>query len=82
METTRCQIQDAQSHVNRLIASYHRDMNVLRIHFMSLYYDIDEGQPSSWHEDVNKGDAPFDTNNTQQSLVHSSGQRTSVEGDI
>ena len=49
---------------------------------MSLYYDIDEGQPSSWHEDVNKGDAPVDTNNTQQSPVHSSGQRTSVEGDI
>ena len=44
---------DAQSHLNKIIASYHRDMNVLRTCFMSSHYGTNEEQPSSWHEDVN-----------------------------
>ncbi|RVW90354.1 hypothetical protein CK203_045696 [Vitis vinifera] len=43
METMGRQITDAQSHVNSLIASYNRDMNVLRTHFTYSYYRIDEG---------------------------------------
>ena len=38
-------------------------MNMLRTCVMSSHYDTNKGQPSSWHEDVNKSDAPFDTNN-------------------
>ena len=73
MEATWRQIIDAQSHVNILIASYNRDMNMLRTRFTSSHYRTDEGQPSSSHEHVNENGAPFDTNNAQHSPVHSGG---------
>ena len=82
METMGRQITDAQSHVNSLIASYNRDMNVLRTHFTSSYYRIDEGQPSSSHEHVNESGTPFDANNAQHSPIHSGGQRTYFEGGL
>ncbi|KAL6336205.1 hypothetical protein AAG906_011087 [Vitis piasezkii] len=82
MEATRRQIIDAQSHVNILIASYNRDMNMLRTHFTSSQYRTDEGQPSSSHEHVNESGAPFDTNNAQHSPVHSGGQRRFFEDDL
>ena len=82
MKATRRRINDVQSHVNILIESYLRDMNVLRTHFMSSHYRTNKGQPSSSHENMNEGDALFDKNNAQQSLAYSNGQRTSVEGGI
>ncbi|RVW86226.1 hypothetical protein CK203_046131 [Vitis vinifera] len=82
METTGHQITDAQSHVNSLIASYNRDMNVLRTPFTSLHYRTDEGQSSSSHEHVNESGAPFYTNNAQHLPIHSHGQRTSFEGGL
>ena len=56
---------DAQSHVNILIASYNRDMNLLRTRFTSSHYRTNEGQPSSSHEHVNESGAPFVINNAQ-----------------
>ena len=82
METTGHQITNAQSHVNSLIASYNRDMNVLRTLFTSLHYGTDEGQSSSSHEHVNESGAPFYTNNAQHLPIHSHGQRTSFEGGL
>ncbi|KAL6316675.1 hypothetical protein AAG906_019588 [Vitis piasezkii] len=54
VEATQCQITDAQSHLNSLIASYNRDMKVLRTRFTSSHYCTDEGQPSNFHEHVNE----------------------------
>ncbi|RVW58615.1 hypothetical protein CK203_116019 [Vitis vinifera] len=45
MEATQRQITDAQSHLNSLIASYNRDVKVLRTRFTSSHYRTDEGQP-------------------------------------
>ena len=80
--TTQCQITDAQSHLNSLIASYNRDVKVLRTRFTSSHYRTDEGQPSNCHEHVNESGAPFYTNNPQHSPVHSGGQRISFEDDL
>ena len=71
MEATQRQITDAQSHLNSLIASYNRDVKVLRTRFTSSHYRTDEGQPSNCHEHVNESGAPFYTNNPQHSPVHS-----------
>ncbi|KAL6348126.1 hypothetical protein AAG906_039281 [Vitis piasezkii] len=73
MEATQCQITDAQSHFNSLIASYNRDVKVLRTRFTSSHYRTDEGQPSNFHEHVNE---------KQHSPVHSGGQRRSSEDDL
>ncbi|RVW61399.1 hypothetical protein CK203_032054 [Vitis vinifera] len=54
MEATQRQITDAQSHLNSLIASYNRDVKVLRTRFTSSHYRTDEGQPSNFHEHVNE----------------------------
>ncbi|RVW39853.1 hypothetical protein CK203_083154 [Vitis vinifera] len=77
MEATQRQITDEQSHLNSLIASYNRDVKVLRTRFTSSHYRTDEGQPSNFHEHVNESGAPFYTNNPQHSPVHSGGQRRS-----
>ncbi|RVW75522.1 hypothetical protein CK203_051936 [Vitis vinifera] len=69
MEATQRQITDAQSHLNSLIASYNRDVKVLRTRFTSSHYRTDEGQPSNFHEHVNESGAPFYTNNPQHSLI-------------
>eukprot|EP00261_Vitis_vinifera_P033153 XP_019074396.1 PREDICTED: uncharacterized protein LOC104878850 [Vitis vinifera] len=82
MEATQRQITDAQSHLNSLIASYNRDVKVLRTRFTSSHYRTDEGQPSNFHEHVNESGAPFYTNNPQHSPVHSGGQRKSFEDDL
>ncbi|RVW13897.1 hypothetical protein CK203_089979 [Vitis vinifera] len=82
MEATQHQITDAQSHLNSLIASYNRDVKVLRTRFTSSHYRTDEGQPSNCHEHVNESGAPFYTNNPQHSPVHSGGQRRSSEDDL
>ena len=82
MEATQRQITDAQSHLNSLIASYNRDVKVLRTRFTSSHYCTDEGQPSNFHEHVNESGAPFYTNNSQHSPVHSGGQRRSSEDDL
>ncbi|RVW94500.1 hypothetical protein CK203_035723 [Vitis vinifera] len=82
MEATLRQITDAQSHLNSLIASYNRDVKVLRTRFTSSHYRTDEGQLSNFHEHVNESGAPFYTNNPQHSLVHSGGQRRSFEDDV
>lgn len=82
MEATQRQITDAQSHLNSLIASYNRDVKVLRTRFTSSHYRTDEGQPSNFHEHVNESGAPFYTNNPQHSPVHSGGQRRSSEDDL
>ncbi|XP_059598708.1 uncharacterized protein LOC132255079 [Vitis vinifera] len=82
MEATQRQITDAQSHLNSLIASYNRDVKVLRTRFTSSHYRTDEGQPSNFHEHVNESGAPFYTNNPQHSPVHSGGQRRSFEDDV
>ncbi|RVW75285.1 hypothetical protein CK203_055358 [Vitis vinifera] len=82
MEATQCQITDAQSHLNSLIASYNRDVKVLRTHFTSSHYRTDEGQPSNCHEHVNESGAPFYTNNPQHSPIHYGGQRISFEDDL
>ncbi|KAL6331955.1 hypothetical protein AAG906_020306 [Vitis piasezkii] len=73
---------DAQSHLNSLIASYNRDVKVLRTRFTSSHYRTDEGQPSNFHEHVNESGAPFYTNNPQHSPIHSGGQRRSSEDDL
>ncbi|RVW32318.1 hypothetical protein CK203_078989 [Vitis vinifera] len=54
IEATQHQITDAQSHLNSLIASYNRDVKVLRTRFTSSHYRTDEGQPSNCHEHVNE----------------------------
>ncbi|RVX07026.1 hypothetical protein CK203_030451 [Vitis vinifera] len=54
MEATQRQITDAQSHLNSLIASYNRNVKVLRTRFTSSHYRTDEGQPSNFHEHVNE----------------------------
>ncbi|KAL6313181.1 hypothetical protein AAG906_016769 [Vitis piasezkii] len=82
IEATQRQITDAQSHLNSLIASYNRDVKVLRTRFTSSHYRTDEGQPSNFHEHVNESGAPFYTNNPQHSPVHSGGQRRSFEDDL
>ncbi|KAJ9692832.1 hypothetical protein PVL29_011767 [Vitis rotundifolia] len=82
MEATQRQITDAQSHLNSLIASYNRDMKVLRTRFTSSHYRTDEGQPSNFHEHVNESGARFDTNNPQHSPVHSCGEGRSFEDDV
>ncbi|KAJ9703185.1 hypothetical protein PVL29_004814 [Vitis rotundifolia] len=82
MEATQRQITDAQSHHNSLIASYNRDMKVLRTRFTSSHYRTDEGQPSNFHEHVNESGARFDTNNPQHSPVHSCGEGRSFEDDV
>ena len=82
MEATQCQITNAQSHLNSLIASYNHDMKVLRSRFTSSHYRTDEGQPLNCHEHVNESGAPFYTNNPQHSPVHSGGQRRSSEDDL
>ena len=64
--------------LNSLIASYNRDVKVLRTRFTSSHYRTDEGQPSNFHEHVNESGAPFYTNNPQHSPVHSGGQRRSI----
>ncbi|KAL6320278.1 hypothetical protein AAG906_005360 [Vitis piasezkii] len=76
-DATQRQIIDAQSHLNSLIASYNRDVKVLRTRFTSSQYRIDEGQPSNFHEHVNESGAPFYTNNQQDSPIHYGGQRRS-----
>nr|CAN75998.1 hypothetical protein VITISV_019162 [Vitis vinifera] len=68
--------------LNSLIASYNRDVKVLRTRFTSSHYRTDEGQPSNCHEHVNESGAPFYTNNPQHSPVHSGGQRRSSEDDL
>ena len=73
MEATQRQITDAQSRLNSLIASYNREMKVLRTCFTSSHYRTNEGQRSNCHEHVNESDAPFYTNNPQHSPVHSGG---------
>ncbi|RVW98993.1 hypothetical protein CK203_033832 [Vitis vinifera] len=82
MEATQRQITDEQSHLNSLIASYNRDVKVLRTRFTSSHYRTDEGQPSNFHEHVNESGAPFYTNNPQHSPVHSGGQRRSSKDDL
>ncbi|XP_034686698.1 uncharacterized protein LOC117915249 [Vitis riparia] len=82
MEATQRQITDAQSHLNSLIASYNRDVKVLRTRFTFSHYRTDEGQPSNCHEHVNESGAPFYINNPHHSPVHSGGQRRSSEDDL
>ena len=82
MEATQRQITDAQSHLNSLIASYNRDVKVLRTRFTSSHYRTDEGQPSNFHEHVNESGAPFYTNNPHHSPIHSGGQKRSFEDDL
>ncbi|KAJ9682696.1 hypothetical protein PVL29_018592 [Vitis rotundifolia] len=82
MEATQRQITDAQSHLNSLIASYNRDMKVLRTRFTSSHYRTDEGQLLNFHEHVNESGARFDINNPQHSPVHSCGEGRSFEDDI
>ena len=82
MEATQRQITDAQSRLNSLIASYNREMKVLRTCFTSSHYRTNEGQRSNCHEHVNESGAPSYTNNPQHSSVHSGGQRRSSEDDL
>ena len=82
MEATRRQVTDAQSHVNSLIVSYNRDMNVLRTRFTFSHYFTNKCQLSSFHEHVNESGAPFDTNNAQHSPIHFGGQRISFESGL
>ncbi|RVW96531.1 hypothetical protein CK203_029746 [Vitis vinifera] len=55
MEATWRQIIDAQSHVNILIASYNRDMNMLRTRFTSSHYRTDEDEGVSKKPNIEEG---------------------------